>query len=83
MIKKLGRSQLAISVFNACSEMTTCHYDEVLDVCAACGELQLMHMLLDLSLKTGVANIETFNTVLKGHARFVSVKNTCDVVDTL
>ena len=46
LIKKLGRSQLAISVFNTCSEMTTCHYDEVFDVCAACGELQLMDMLL-------------------------------------
>ena len=34
LIKKLGtegRSQHAISVFNACSVMTTCHYNVVLD----------------------------------------------------
>lgn len=42
-----------------------------------------MDRLLDLSLKAGVADIVTFNTVLKGHARFGSVKNTWNVVDTL
>ena len=86
LIKKFGtegRSQHAISVFNACSEMSTCHYNVVLDVCAGCGELQLIDRVLDLSLKTGVADIKTFNTVLKGHARFISVKNTWNVVDTL
>ena len=78
-----GRSQHAISVFNACSEMTTCHYNVVLYVWTGCGTLHLMDRLLDLSLKTEVADIETFNTVFKGHARFVSVENTWNVVDTL
>ena len=56
---------MQFSVFNARSEMSTCHYNVVLDVCAGCGELQLMDPVLDLSLKTGVVHIKTFNTALK------------------
>ena len=68
--------------FNACSEMSTCHYNVVLDVCPGCGELQLMDQVLDPTLKTGVADIKKNNTVLKGYARFISVKNMWNVVDT-
>ena len=69
LIKKLGtegRSQHAISVFNACSQMSTCHYNVVLVVCAGCGELQLMDRVLDLSLKTEVAHIKTIQHSLEG-----------------
>lgn len=63
----------ATSIFNACPDKGSCHYNALLDVCIDCRDLEAAERVMAEAISSGVADVVTFNTIVKAHLKSASV----------
>mmetsp|Transcript_30158 Transcript_30158/g.55391 ORF Transcript_30158/g.55391 Transcript_30158/m.55391 type:complete len:1041 (+) Transcript_30158:135-3257(+) len=64
----------ARSIFDACQEKGACHYNALLDVCIDCREMEAAERVMAEATECGVADVVTFNTLVKAHLQSGSVR---------
>jgi len=70
----------AFSVFQACPVRTACHHNTLLDTCVERADIGTAEWVMEEARQAGVANVITYNTLVKAHLRAGSIMKARDAV---
>jgi len=70
----------ASAVFQSCRMRTACHHNTLLDTCVERGDLEAAERVMGQARQAGVANVITYNTLVKAHLRAGSITKARDTV---
>jgi pentatricopeptide repeat protein len=78
-----GRVDEARCLFEACEEKTACLHNALLDATVNSGDSKAFGQILDDIHGAGVADVVTYNTMIKSHLQKGDVKAAHNVVETM
>eukprot|EP00931_Biecheleriopsis_adriatica_P040984 TRINITY_DN2347_c0_g1_i1.p1 TRINITY_DN2347_c0_g1~~TRINITY_DN2347_c0_g1_i1.p1 ORF type:complete len:942 (-),score=261.05 TRINITY_DN2347_c0_g1_i1:103-2928(-) len=78
-----GRLADARQLFEACSVKTSCLHNALLDATVGSGNAAELKTAIGEAMKAGVADVVTFNTVIKGYLQSGDLKSAKSVLTTM
>jgi pentatricopeptide repeat protein len=77
------RLKCAEEVFKACPEQTACLHNTLLDIYVDAGELAFAEGVMMKATKAGLADVVTYNTMIKAHLRNGDIRRARSSVETM
>mmetsp|Transcript_62160 Transcript_62160/g.111956 ORF Transcript_62160/g.111956 Transcript_62160/m.111956 type:complete len:969 (+) Transcript_62160:3-2909(+) len=70
-------------LFEACPEKTACLHNALLDATLSSGDASSMGKIMQEATRTGLADVVTYNTMIKGHLQRSDLQGALKVVDAM
>lgn len=78
-----GKLSNALAIFDACPEKSTCLYNAMIDVCIDCKSVTNAQRLMLVAIDNGVADVVTYNTMLKAHLALGNVPEAHKTIEAM
>mmetsp|Transcript_57636 Transcript_57636/g.122582 ORF Transcript_57636/g.122582 Transcript_57636/m.122582 type:complete len:1029 (-) Transcript_57636:200-3286(-) len=72
-----------VSVFQACTQKTACHYNALLDAAIFCRDMKEAERIMQEALGAQMADIVTYNTMIKAHLQSGGIRQARRLVERM